>query len=339
MQPQAEGIDDEVISQEQLRFGKTLEEQLKPFAHEISTFYHRPFHNTDCLSSLLATSTGLLGFKDERSYLGHLLSLSAKEIQTHILCSLLVKGVWVSKAKDVRPQAETISGNPAQIREFIKELPIESGTKWNLSLILEDPLDHVQRYAALMERLLPLFEEVYEPVAEEVQTYGSYFVGLLNTEGIQKLNTLTDSMVNTDILEEESLESVLISALTPYTLLLVLSSEPQYLVWGLKVEESVRRIRELKENRLLERISLFKNLGDKTRYEVLKLFAAGETSTKEIAQALGVTSATVSYHINNLTSANILKMGKSNDRFGWVVNYDFIEEVIRGLKSDLGFPK
>ena len=104
------------------------------------------------------------------------------------------------------------------------------------------------------------------------------------------------------------------------------------------MEEAFKKMKEINDNKINERVQVFKNLGDRTRYEVLKLIASGETSTKEIANRLGVTSATVSYHINNFLTSKVIKLDKSNTRFGYVVDYDLLNEIIEGLKEDLQFP-
>ena len=49
---------------------------------------------------------------------------------------------------------------------------------------------------------------------------------------------------------------------------------------GLENGRSLQKMKEINENKTIERVQIFKNLGDKTRYEVLKLIAEGETSTK-----------------------------------------------------------
>ena len=105
------------------------------------------------------------------------------------------------------------------------------------------------------------------------------------------------------------------------------------------MEEAFKRMKEINENKTLERVQIFKNLGDKTRYEVLKLIAAGETSTKVIAKTLGVSSATISYHINNLLTSKVIKMDKSNDKFGYVVDYELLEDTMEEFRKDMNFLK
>lgn len=68
------------------------------------------------------------------------------------------------------------------------------------------------------------------------------------------------------------------------------------------------------------------------------MLASGTTSTKEIAERLGVTSATISYHINNLTIAKNFKIGKPNEHLSYVVDYGFVDGILEEFRKDLIFP-
>jgi predicted transcriptional regulator len=89
------------------------------------------------------------------------------------------------------------------------------------------------------------------------------------------------------------------------------------------------------EGHLAELITTFKNLGDTTRYKVLKNISNGITSTKDIANSLGVSSATVSYHINQLNTSKILKLERVNGKYINSVNIEWINNCISKLKKDL----
>ena len=76
---------------------------------------------------------------------------------------------------------------------------------------------------------------------------------------------------------------------------------------------------------------------------ILNLEQIGETakkltSIKTIADELGVSSATISYHMNEFLTTGILYMSKeSKQKFDYRVDYDKLEEVFKDLKEDLNF--
>ena len=192
---------EEYIEPEYHHFAKKLGEQLELFREDIAPFYHSQFSNDFDFIDLLLKGTGLIGFTDEQHYLANLANLSSREIQTYILSAMLVINSECSKIKEAKDKAEQMSEDPARVRSFIKELPIEAGTKWHLSLILEDPQEYVRRYVVLMEKLLPIFKQFYEPFTKQVQAYGAYLLNIINAEGILWFQRLTSSNVNVKSLE------------------------------------------------------------------------------------------------------------------------------------------
>ncbi|HKL47947.1 MAG TPA: helix-turn-helix transcriptional regulator, partial [Candidatus Izemoplasmatales bacterium] len=110
------------------------------------------------------------------------------------------------------------------------------------------------------------------------------------------------------------------------------------IVWGLESEYSFSKVAEINENQLTQRVKIFKALGDKTRYETIKLIASGVSSVKKIAEKLGVSSATISYHINEFLTSGIVFINRSKQKkTGYMIDYDKLNDVIKNLKEDLNF--
>ncbi len=325
----------DVMDQEYLDLLKQIEQKLQPFKDEINEFYHGEFSSEHDFIDLLISGTTIMNSKDETSYLSHLLQLSNEEISLNVLTYVLLKDKNLPSANEARSEAEKLLHDFDKIKSIIKNLPVESATKWNLYMIFDDPHEYTKRYVGLMKNLLPIFDELYRPFAPRVKDYGEYFVTTFNNEGLDGVERLSYSNAKKDFLEGQDIYSILVSVIGSYALKITSGPKEKYMVWGLKIEDAFSKIREINENQTLERVSVFKNLGDKTRYEVLKLFASGVTSTKEIAEIIGVTSATVSYHISNLAVAKILKLGKTNGNANYEVDFDFLAEVIDGLNEDL----
>ena len=329
----------EILSDDYLSFVRKIENKLKPYKEKIEKFYIREYLSDYDFIDLISRAAGIFGYKDEKDYLNMLLSLDEQEIKRNMIYSiLLINDDHSIPLNETIKIADEISSNNNDIIEFIKELPIHPGAKWNFFLIIEEPVKHMEMYVKLMEELLPIFDEIYTPYKDGIKDYGENLVNFLNEKGAEGLENITYSVVNIKVLENEN-KNILISLIFPYALTIVTTSRINYTAWGLKMEEAFKKINEINENKTLERVQIFKNLGDKTRYEVLKLIAAGETSTKEIATTLGVSSATISYHINNFLTSKVVKMDKSNNKFGYIIDYELLENTIKEFKKDLNFPK
>ena len=83
-----------------------------------------------------------------------------------------------------------------------------------------------------------------------------------------------------------------------------------------------------------DRFNVFKNFGDKTWYQIFCEIAKGTKSVKGIAEQLGITSATVSYHINELVLSNLVVHGWNKKDCTHAIHTELITEVMNGLMED-----
>ena len=330
----------EVSMSNYLDFAQRAEDRLKPFALEIEKFYFKPLLlNSNNFIDLITRTETIFGYSNEKEFLYSLLDLKDHEINNSIVTSLILiceeNEPYIEEIKD---KAKEISSNKEKIISFIKDLPIDSALKWNLFMMIEDPLDYTKKYVELMLEIIPIFNEFYNSIEREVCDYGNHLEDYLNKNGSNAVSELTDHILDPKIIEQEEV-SILISVVFSYAISISLRGKDNYIGWGLKVEDAIRQLKEINENKINERVQIFKNLGDKTRYEVLKLISSGETSTKSIAEALGVSSATISYHINNFLTSKVVKMDKIDNKYVYVVDYELLNRIIEEFKEDLKFPE
>lgn len=320
---------------------KIYEEKLKPFSKDIERFYMNQFLDKYDFITLITMANPIPGSLNEQDYLDKLSSMDEYQIKTSIVFSIMVleQSDHVSQLdlEAIRDHTKRVVSKNDDILSFIEELAIDAAFKWNLFLIIDDPLKYMTLYIKLMNSLFPIFQDAYQKFDADVTNCGSNLVNYLNKHGSQGLLDITYSILDVSILESDETK-ILVSALIPYNLT-VSSIVNKHLVWGLGMEEAFKKMKEYNENKTNERVQIFKNLGDKTRYEVLKCIASGETSTKEIANQLGVSSATVSYHLNAFLTTKVIKMEKINNKFEYVVDYQLLEQTITDFKYDLCFPK
>lgn len=327
-----------------LEFVKEVEVKLKPYEKDIEEFYTKKFVDSYSFIELIMKSNTIFGYKDEKEYLNMLLSLNDEEINRSIVYSITMfnsdfsgsLSESVKKAKEISSDNSNITKD--KVIELVKDLPIDASEKWNLFLMVENPTEHMKKYVNLMNNILPIFKEIYTLYESEVDIYGKYLVDFLNENGSLGLEEITYSIVDSKIIEDEETK-MLISLMYSYELSITSQEEDMYLAWGLKMEEAFQQMKEINENKINERVQIFKNLGDKTRYEVLKLISVGETSTKEIARILDVSSATISYHINNFLTSKVIKLDRSDNKYKYKVDYALIEKTIEDFKKDLNFPE
>lgn len=85
---------------------------------------------------------------------------------------------------------------------------------------------------------------------------------------------------------------------------------------------------------------LIKTLSDPKRLEIMRLLAHDRWYSKQLASRLSLTAATVSYHIDRLFQAGLIKIDKPEGRrFYYTLNERGIEELIQCLISEFLSPE
>lgn len=325
----------DIVTKEYEELLKNSETLVKPYEEDIRLFYSKNAMEEYDFFSLLSKSYEVFGFTSEENYLNHLLSVDENDLRKKLIESIKSKDDDTSKKdNNTNPKEETLFSKE-YITELVNALPIEPGDKWNLFLIIDSPKKYTIKYVELLYKILPDFRKLYLPYEEKIVEYGTHLENMLMEQGEKVLDTITCSMIDETMLPEGPI-ALFISLFGSFSLKIAAYPSNPFMQWGLEIEKSFQRLKEKRENKLNERILVFKNLGDKTRYEVLRLIANGETSIKNIANTLHVSSATISYHVNALITTNILKFDRNkNNKVGYKVSWDLIQEVFEGLREDL----
>lgn len=316
-----------------------VEVKLEPYKKDIDFFYMKNFHGEYDFIGMISSIYMIFGHKNENEYLDMLLGLDENEINKSIAYSIISDNEnSLDYSEEIMTRANALSLNKSELISLIKDLPTDLASKWNLFLIIEEPVKYMKMYVDLMHKVLPIFSDFYKLYEEEVGRYGQYLVEFLNEKGAKGLEEKTYSILDLKVINDKE-NRILISSVQQYAISIIGVGHYIYIAWGLRMEEAFKRMKEVNENKINERVQVFKNLGDKTRYEVVRLIASGQTSTKEIALALGVSSATISYHINNLLQSKIIKIDRTDNRYSYVVDHELLEKTINGLIQDLKTPQ
>lgn len=77
----------------------------------------------------------------------------------------------------------------------------------------------------------------------------------------------------------------------------------------------------------------FKALSDSNRRKILELLNPGPKSAGEIAEQFDMTSATVSYHLNQLKKADLIRETKYKNFIYYELNTSVFEEVLLWIKN------
>jgi DNA-binding transcriptional ArsR family regulator len=324
-----EDLLEEVIDDQYLAFVEEMNEVLAPFATEIDQFYQKGVYAQYEFCNILLHAFKIYDYQSEHQYLNDLMQMDEVVFRDEIIKSLLSMETELKEAEL----------NQSNAIKYINALKIDPANKWNLLMMVQNPKDHLQNFINLLHKIQPYFDQYYQKTLPVMMSTGERLSKMLASKNTNEVfRKITKNSIDYDFSGfDECL--IYISSVFPYTLRFFSSDDCRF-VWGMYMEKSFEKIQELHENKMIQRVKIFKSLGDQTRYETLRLLAQGITSIKDIANQLDVSSATISYHINEfLTSGVIIISREKNKKAGYIVDHHRIEEVIENLKKDLNFPK
>ena len=79
--------------------------------------------------------------------------------------------------------------------------------------------------------------------------------------------------------------------------------------------------------------NIFKVLADEQRREILVMLKSGRMSAGEIADALNITPAALSYHLKQLKGADLVMEYKQKNFIYYEINATVFEELILWIKQ------
>lgn len=312
---------------------KGFHELLLPFQEKLLPFYYKSQEDHG-LIELLTTTESFLTLEEPEEFFEKLLHLEEEELRKKVYYALdyYEKDTEENK-KASKEKAEYYLAHPEEVMDWISTLSLGDDAKWHLLHFSRSPRKMVEELISVLRDIEPVFREHYKKFAHAVHTTGEALLkDLYGAEG-DGLSKVSNDIIKESLLNWETYP-ILVSVVNPVALRLNTGNEDPFLAWGMALTSVFNLMAKAEEHRVEERVLFFKNLGDKTRYEVVQNVAHGVYSTKAIAKNLGVTPATVSYHLNNLITAKVLHLEKVGERYIYQVNEAFIRKIFEEVQRE-----
>ena len=239
----------------------------------------------------------------------------------------------VNYSEEVKKEVEEIYKIDQEILKLVKDLDINKDLKWNIFCFIDDPESYRDDYIDIMKKFLPIFEELYIDKVHILDEFNSYIEENLNNKGLNFIKNKTRNMINYDPYKKIYITTSYVHC---YGIRIRTTEDSLYIGLGKDFENTIELMAGRDTNIKEKNIGVFKNLSDNTRFEIIKLLGEDKQYfNKEIAEILGITGATVSYHMNYLMSAGIIRLDKKEKRNVYTLNKDTIRESIEFLVKEL----
>ena len=308
----------EVIVEEMRQMSVPLE----PYKDNILYFY-----KDDALRMFFVNVKNVLRYYSFEEYAEVLHLMDEEKIKKQLMTTIVKQDEEEASVED---KVTELLGNQFAFLDFLKNLPIDDTVRWNYFTIMSQPKKFVEDFISLHQILKPIFEKVYAeylPILEK--SYQEFETTIQEHPTI-----LAEAFSGTKVIEEIDWASDEIAVIPTLLLSDFFFQDSEILILGAKSLEVIQHVIQTRLDKQQERINVFKNLGDKTRYQIFCEIAKGTKSVKGIAEQLGITSATVSYHINELVLSNIVVQGWNKKDCLKAIHTELITEVMNGLMED-----
>lgn len=319
------------IDESYIDFTESMQNKLKKWEGEIKEIFHEDMYSHNDFHTILIKAFPVYEYKSEHQYLDDLLGVDELTFKEKMMKALVA-------LEEDKGDVEDVFVDDMQAMQYINNLKVDSAHKWNLLMMFQKPKEQLEKYIQLLNHCESIFINHYQKMKKKVHEVGTYLAKEFSSDTVESFKKITYHSINYDF-DKSEVGHIYVSAIFPYALR-ILENEEVRLIWGLDMEKSFRIVHEINEDELSHRVKAFKALGDKTRYESLKLLSQGVTSIKQIAEALDVSSATISYHINEFLTSGILKINRGKEKkSSYIIDYDALNKIIEDFREDLGFKK
>ena len=285
------------------------------------------FYKDDVLRMFFINVKTLLRYRSFDEYVEFLQSMDEVLIRKQLMTSIVKQD---EEELVVEDKVEELVGNQFAFLDFLKYLPIDDTLRWNYFTIMSQPKKFVEDFISLHQTIKPIFDKVYAEYLPILEKSYTEFEATIR----EHPTILAEAFTGTKEIEEIDWTSDDISVIPTLLLSDFFFQDSEILLLGAKSLEVIQHFIQTRLDKQQERINVFKNLGDKTRYQIFCEIAKGTKSVKKIAEQLGITSATVSYHINELVLSNLVVQGWNKKDCLKAIHTELITEVMNGLMED-----
>jgi len=318
-----------VIKDEYFKLYESMRLHLSPYKEAITKLYHKDIHSNYDFINILLKAYPIYAYQNVETYFEDLLNVNPKVFKQNMIKALLTI--------DDTDEENASGFDETNATEFINELKIDAADKWKLFMLIQNPDNQLHEFIALMNQIKPLFDSQYVLYEKIIENTGHDLATKLSVNTNEAFEKATYHTIAYDFDGNHFEGGVYVSFTMPYTLRFIDTKICQ-IIWGVDMAYAFKKMHEINENQLTQRVKIFKALGDRTRYETLKLIASGYHSIKDIAKELNVSSATISYHINEFLTSGILIMNrKKKQKFSYKIDYERLNDVLENFKKDLNF--
>lgn len=213
-------------------------------------------------------------------------------------------------------------GDLRGIIEFLKKADISENSKWKMITVLDAPKEYYIKLIRVINDNMKAYEEACKAVDTHINKLLSDLIKYVNSGKCEVLNNIIEiSNQEKVILPTLAFGAVLINMKSTYFvgLLFELVCKEKLKVMGSKGELVLK----------------LKALSDNSKLEIITLLKGGHKYNLELAEALRLSPATVSYHMGSLLEYGMVTIEKKQGKVYYFLNEPGLKNFMNELSNVL----
>ncbi len=193
--------------------------------------------------------------------------------------------------------------NPFKVFNLVENCGKNSEIKSRLSNALANPKKALIEYFDYLYLFKDDFEKIYSKNQDYINERAEYYIEKLEHQGIDYLylNIGDIFKMNLNYLNKYSQIELVISMFAPIGLGYEFTSN--LIIIGTE-HDIIKNLESELRNEI--KVSIFKNLGDSTRFKIFTAIGQGIDNNKDLAEHVHVSKPTISYHLSNLVNTGMV---------------------------------
>jgi DNA-binding transcriptional ArsR family regulator len=230
------------------------------------------------------------------------------------------------------------SGDEGKVETFENLLPImdrsdiNAEERWKIIQAYIDRDKHIGEVCAILDRTIQLLTECRDHIGELEQEFYDYWADY--TKEADLLRALQEY---TNVIWKSSTAGTYIvpSIFNPQSITFNINDEkemlPDLIRLGVILDSNLTFKHSKIDGEKLN--TALKLLSDKSKFEILKLIKDKPAYGYEIANALNLSTSTISYHMNALITSKLIKIEKDANKIYYSLNEDTVNQILEDIRS------
>lgn len=267
--------------------------------------------------------------KEEKNILNYIKEMDASNTRNKIIKDILIsrhinEDEWDFSKTDYK-----------KVTELIGKMNVSQELKWQTLCFMQNTEHYLGILFENMNDYLKVYDDVMKKNKKTIDDFSSQIEKKIKENGAEYFKSISGNIMNAEHFENVHLSTGFFNS---YSFVFKTYKDMECFFIGIDYEKTFKTIAG--KDAVERNLKVFKNLSDNSRFQIVKLLNNGECYGQEIVNKVGISMATVNYHMDFLLSCGIAKIEREEGRrVYYSLNKEPIRNCIKFLQRTLDLDK